>query len=255
MTDYRPGSEYSDEIAENYHERLATFWPHPREQLHIGGWAATHELARVLDIANCSHSLDLCCGEGGTANWLAQSHAIRVTGIDIVRQAIATARKAAVASDNPRFVVGNIFDLPFRANTFDIVYGQDPDGIAHHQRVYCFRECWRVLQPKGLFGFQHWLIHDDAPPSVVERFESINTDLGFASMRRLRVGDYTADLIEAGFEIVAVHDLHQMYAEHMHAMQEIARARGQQIDTWTRLVLELIDSGHKIGIRIIAKKP
>ena len=65
--------------------------------------------------------LDLCCGEGFTATWMAGTLGVRVTGIDIVPAAIETAKTKAAAAgvgDKATFVRGNIFDMTFDNDSF-----------------------------------------------------------------------------------------------------------------------------------------
>ena len=76
-------------------DRLAEFWPEPREQLHFGGWKATFDLVKRLDFSNSQKVLDVCCGEGSTACWLAKEYGLKVNGIDILDRAIAVAKEKA----------------------------------------------------------------------------------------------------------------------------------------------------------------
>ena len=91
-------------------DRLAEFWPEPREQLHFGGWKATYDLVERLDVLNSQKVLDICCGEGSTACWLAKEHGLDVNGIDILDKAISVARERAETqgiSDLVDFKVGD----------------------------------------------------------------------------------------------------------------------------------------------------
>lgn len=259
MTPFRIGHEHRVEIKSNFHDVLAFNWPEPREQLHIGGWETTRHLVDTLKIPEAQHVLDLCCGEGGTAWWLSSQYKIHVTGVDIVQQAIYRAHYKTgnrLQKAKPFFVVANIFDLPFVTATFDLIYGQDPDGLAHYQRRYAFTECFRVLKPEGHIGFHHWVLHDGTPRKIVDQYEKINEELGCGSMRRLLISDYTEDMRCAGFENIQVKDWSCHYAKHMKAMKVIAEARNpNSLDRWTRLVLDIFEQGHKIGVLITAQKP
>ncbi|MFX1254285.1 MAG: class I SAM-dependent methyltransferase [Promethearchaeota archaeon] len=280
-----PGHEHDVEIGENYIDNLMKNWPHSRDQLHNGGWKATKFMVKELHLDKGKHLLDLCCGEGGTARWLARTYHRKVTGIDILEKAIAFAQKQAILEKIEQlvtFVQGNVFKLPFPDNTFDIIYGQDPDGIAHHERVNIFRECWRVLHSGGTLGFQHWILQNrisqevidqiedinenligyhyltqikPVPQEILDRFDNINAELGFSSMKRLTVNAYLTDLLNAGFRKFEVIDLSEMYEEHMRAMEEIANAKEPgSLDTWTKLILNYFDQGYKIGVMIKAFK-
>ncbi|MDF1539570.1 MAG: methyltransferase domain-containing protein [Candidatus Thorarchaeota archaeon] len=245
-----------ERVPEDYIDRLVEFWPEPREQLHFGGWSATYELVEKLNLDKTDDLLDICCGEGGTACWLAKKYRRRVSGIDALERAIVKARECAKnenVEDRTTFKVADIFDLPFQDSSFNVVYGQDPDGLAHQERVEIFRECRRVLRPNRKIGFQHWLPHANTPQEDLEYFEKVTVGTGYPYMTRLCVTDYIEDLKAGGFVNIIVDDLSEMYMNHALKIQKIFHEKDQPIDTWHGMLIELYDKGIKIGVRIIAE--
>ncbi len=101
---------------------------------------------------NPGRVLDVGCGTGENAIFLAQ-HGFQVSGIDLVKQAIAfalakaTARKATV-----NFHVGNALSLGFENREFDNVVDS---GLFHtfsdQDRSLYVREMSRVLRTKGKY--------------------------------------------------------------------------------------------------------
>jgi SAM-dependent methyltransferase len=165
----RAGSELEGEYRAGFHDRLAEHWPEPREQLHAGGWRATHQLVRDLGITATDRVLDICCGEGATACWIARTIGAEVIGIELIADAVAVAQSRArreQVAQRCAFVCGTIFELPFADESFDVLFGQDPDGLAHQQRLAAFRQCWRVLRPGGRFAIQHWIPGPGSPPAL-----------------------------------------------------------------------------------------
>lgn len=242
-------------IEEGYIDRLAEFWPEPREQLHFGGWKATYELVTNLNLAKAECSLDLCCGEGSTAVWLAKTYHRLVFGVDILENAINVARNRAEefgVSDLARFKVADIFALPFPDNHFDVIYGQDPDGLAHKDRVGIFQECKRVLRPKGRIGFQLWLPHADMTAIDLAFFEKVTADFGYRFMTRISVNDFLSDLKISGFTNIQVEDVSSMYQQHVVKMKKIHEDRKSTLDMWHAMLLNLYKKGNKIGVRIFA---
>ena len=64
----------------------------PLDQFHVRGLAATKELAEGLSLEPGSTAIDVGCGLGGPARYLAATHGCRVTGIDLSRPFTDVAR-------------------------------------------------------------------------------------------------------------------------------------------------------------------
>lgn len=239
-----------------FHDRLSRNWPEPREQLHYGGWKATKWMVQELAIGAEDSVLDVCCGEGGTATWLARAFGINVTGIDIVCPAIETARDRAQregVESKCEFVCGDVFSMPCENDSFDIIIGQDADGFAYAKRDEVFRECFRVLRSGGRMGLQHWIPGLGAPSEIIERFDKANIDAGYPSMINISAAAYVQAMQEAGFQEIRTIDKSDMYRRHTLAIQEQARKTNEEIDPWTATWLEL--SGlHPFGVAIVAGK-
>jgi len=245
----------SGKIDKTVIDRLAEFWPEPREQLHFGGWKATYDLVQRLDLLNSQKILDVCCGEGSTACWLAKEHGLNVNGIDILDKAISVAREKAKAQGVTvlvDFKVGDVFDLPYNDSTFDVVYGQDPDGLAHKERKLIFKEIRRVLKNHGRLGFQLWIPFSSVPEEKIKRFERVNGEVGSPEMTRISVFDFIQDLKDAGFSNIIFEDLSEIYFKHMRGMEEIYHQKLKVPDKWHNMLLKMIDEGLKFGVRIIA---
>src|SRR5512133_24414 len=62
------------------------------EHLHSGGFATTRDQAKRISITDESRVLDIGCGIGGPARYLAHTYGCRVEGIDLTPELIETAR-------------------------------------------------------------------------------------------------------------------------------------------------------------------
>jgi SAM-dependent methyltransferase len=103
-------------------------------------------------LAPGEHVLDLGCGAGTDTLVAAQmvSHTGRVTGIDMTPEMLSRARAAAAAMDatNVVFVEGDVEQLPFPAESFDVAISNGViDLIPDKDAV--FAEIFRVLRPGG----------------------------------------------------------------------------------------------------------
>jgi ubiquinone/menaquinone biosynthesis C-methylase UbiE len=251
------GREHRDEFQPGFHDRLARNWPEPRDQLHAGGWAATRWLVGALGIEPGDAVLDVCCGEGGTAVWLARSLGVRVIGVDLLSAAVTAARARArreQMQERCAFVCANIFSLPFRDASFDIVLGQDPDGFAHARRAVAFQQCARVLRPGGRFGMQHWIPGIGAPRAVIEPFDQANIAVGYPSHGEVHADAYLHAMRVAAFEEIRAVDQSALYRRHMAAISDRAGQRGEPIDPWTAAWREL-SRQHPFGVALFGRRP
>ncbi len=250
------GREHVDEFRPGFHDRLAQNWPEPREQLHAGGWQSTRDLVRELGMQGGYAVLEVCCGEGGSAVWMARAVGVRISGLDIVYPAIAAAQHRAQSEGVEAvcaFVHGNLFHLPLQDASFDVVYGQDPDGFAHKQRIVAFQECLRVLRPGGRFGMHHWIPGVDAPRAFVDRLDQVNVEMGFPSHGDVCADAYMAAMRDAAFRDIRMLDWSARYRQHMQGIRARMQAHGQEVDRWTALWLEL-SARHPFGVALLGRK-
>ncbi|MGA3020969.1 MAG: class I SAM-dependent methyltransferase [Candidatus Micrarchaeales archaeon] len=98
--------------------------------------------------------LDIGCGIGKTLKLVA-NRTREAIGVDIAPKLIKDAKRTAPS--NVHFTVANAIELPFKANTFDIITEQrgpitsieQQGGIATSERIA--KEMFRVLKEKGVF--------------------------------------------------------------------------------------------------------
>jgi SAM-dependent methyltransferase len=118
-------------------------------------WTTAEEYERFLSwlaLAPGQHVLEVACGSGGPALYLAQASGCRVTGIDNNANGVATATRLAAESGDAGRVAFEVADagarLSFDEGTFDALVCID-SMIHFPQRLEVFREWRRVLRPGG----------------------------------------------------------------------------------------------------------
>ncbi len=126
----------------------------PVDEFHIGGRLATEPFVSALQLSEGNQVLDLGCGLGGPARYVAATTGAMVTGIDLTHEFIETGRVLTGwtgLSDRVSLVQGSVLELPFDTDTMDAAYMihvgmniADKTGIA--------REVARVLKPGGIFA-------------------------------------------------------------------------------------------------------
>jgi ubiquinone/menaquinone biosynthesis C-methylase UbiE len=99
--------------------------------------------------------LDLGCGKGTTAIYLARKYGCDVTGIDLsdelVAQAISLARRARMGH-RACFRIADAESLPFRDGEFDVVISQAVLVLVK-DKSRVIREALRVTKPGGRVGW------------------------------------------------------------------------------------------------------
>ena len=135
-------------------DRLSAEDLSPYDQFHSRGSQATAELAQLLNPQSGQLVLDLGCGIGGPARWLARERGCRVVGLDLTEVYCRTAGELSARvglAKQTRFVCADGLALPFPTAAFDLLWTQHAAmNIADKGRLY--REVARVLKPGGRFG-------------------------------------------------------------------------------------------------------
>ena len=134
----------------------------PLDQFHIRGILATAELATAAGIEPSTRVLDLGCGIGGPARYLAATFGCKVTGVDLSPAFIdaATYLTARCAlSDRVSFHVGDALHLPFEDAAFDTVFLQHV-AMNIENRLALYAEVRRVLTPGGQFVTYDLVLRD-----------------------------------------------------------------------------------------------
>lgn len=106
--------------------------------------------------------LDLGCGPGSiTADFASRVGNGRVVGIDRGEAAIQVARDTHTHA-NLEFVVGDITDLPFENETFDIVYAHQVFvHLSAETQEHALREARRVCKSGGMIALREAQIDND----------------------------------------------------------------------------------------------
>jgi ubiquinone/menaquinone biosynthesis C-methylase UbiE len=235
------------------------------EQIHVGGATETDVLAQKAGINVASHVLDVASALGGPARHLAREYGCRVTGLDATRrmyeEAIRRTEEAGL-SDRIEFKLGNALDMPFRANTFDVVWGQDAwCYITDKGRL--IQECARVVRPGGVVAFTDWL---ETGPMTDEEWLALHEFMVFPYMETL--DGYAALAEAAGLTVAEKEDLTPDFARHVPIYLAMVQDEYRQgiVDTYGRQMYDQVVTGltlwrdaaaaGKVGRgRIIARKP
>lgn len=125
------------------------------DEFHTRGRAATIELARRAALTPGLKVLDVGCGLGGSARYLASEHGCRVTGIDLTKEYVDAANALAELvgmKDIVTFHQASALELPFPDGSFDAVWTQHVQMNIADKRAF-YGQIARVLGPRGRLLF------------------------------------------------------------------------------------------------------
>lgn len=174
----------------------------PLDQFHTRGILATTELADAAELAPSMRVLDLGCGIGGPARYLAATFGCRVTGIDLSPGFVAAATYLTARcelSDRVNFQIGDALHLPFEGAAFDTVFLQHV-AMNIEDRAALYAEVNRVLTPKGRFVIHDLVLRDGDVVYPVPWARDASTSF------LLNVDDTRTALEQAGFKAVLWRD-------------------------------------------------
>ena len=127
----------------------------PVDEFHIRGREATAELARLAALRPGSRVLDVGCGLGGSARFLAAEYDCHVTGIDLTQEYVDVANELADMvglSNKVAFRQASALKMPFDAASFDAVWTQHVQMNIEDKHAF-YREINRVTRSHGILLF------------------------------------------------------------------------------------------------------
>jgi ubiquinone/menaquinone biosynthesis C-methylase UbiE len=181
--------------------------------------ASSERLQEVLDLARPQPgdlALDVATGTGNTAFALAP-YVRRVIGLDVTSEMLDQARRltAERGVKNADWVLGDVADLPFADDTFDVYTVR---AAPHHFRdIEAFmREAFRVLKP----GRDAAFIDCSPPAAARELLHEVEVRRDPSHVKALTLEEWAEQFQGAGFEIegAALRELDWDYDEWMRNM-------------------------------------
>jgi arsenite methyltransferase len=170
---------------------------------HLGGVAATEQLAALCHVDGGTYVLDVGCGAGVTPCFLAKRYGCRVVGVDISERMIEHSRervrREGVAS-KVEFRVADAQDLPFEDNLFDAVITESATAFPEDKQG-AVREYARVTRPGGYVGLNESTWRVVPPPPEVVAW--VGQDVG-ASVKPLTSQEWVGLLEGAGLKEITV---------------------------------------------------
>ncbi|MFH0850902.1 MAG: methyltransferase domain-containing protein [Candidatus Bathyarchaeota archaeon] len=139
---------------------------------NIGGAASMDKLAELCHITEDTRVLEVGCGTGGNACYLANKYGCTVVGVDIAEHMVEYAQRRAAElglTDRVSFSVGDAYSSDFPDDNFDFVLTVFVSQFLDPARA--FPEFLRVLKRGGYLGINEMYRADHVPPEALDRVD------------------------------------------------------------------------------------
>lgn len=170
------------------------------EGAHPGGINLTKEIFKREDINRNAHILDVGCGTGQTAAYIAYRYGAKVTGIDINPSMVAKAKMRMKKNQLPVTIMQcSVEKIPLPDNHFDFIASESV--LAFVNKPMALKEIFRLLKSGGRFI----AIEQTINGRLKENEENeIKQFYGFDSLSMEK--DWVALLQQAGFDRIRIEE-------------------------------------------------
>ncbi|WP_242235409.1 class I SAM-dependent methyltransferase [Bacillus cereus group sp. BfR-BA-01316] len=115
---------------------------------HPGGFTLTKQLLAQLPLRHRANVLEIGCGTGKTAAYMAKEFSYQVTAVEKNEIMIQKAKdRWSYEGLNIQLIQGNVEQLPCLHDSFELVLGESILAFTNKGKV--ISECYRVLQKDG----------------------------------------------------------------------------------------------------------
>jgi cyclopropane fatty-acyl-phospholipid synthase-like methyltransferase len=221
------------------------------EDIGQNSWLTADEYRRFfkwLELDSASNVLEIACGSGGPALFMARTTGCRVLGIDNNENGFANANRMAEEQGLAAKVRFQLADagqgLEFKNETFDAIVCIDAiNHLPNRQRV--LTEWHRVLKPNGQLLFTDPII---VTGSLSGGEISIRSSIGYFLF--VPVGENERLLEEAGFELLRREDVTENEAQISKKWRD---AREQRRDELIKIEGEITFEGLQRFLAVVCR--
>ena len=130
------------------------------EQIHIGGFASSMNLAERAGIGSDMKGVDLCCCNGAGMRFLVRFREVsRMHGVDATEKVVEQGRRRCEQeglSDKIEFTVADVCDSGLEDASACFVWGEDAwCYVVDKEKL--ISEAARIVKPGGVIAFTDWI--------------------------------------------------------------------------------------------------
>ena len=146
---------------------------------HMGGLNTTKELIELCGIDEGMYVLEVGCGVGATACYMAKNLGCRILGVDIRPSMVERARERANrerVEDRVEFRVADATDLPFEDDFFDVVLVESVTTFIE-DKAAAIGEYARVARPGGCVALNEEIWLKTPPLDEIVEYAAITWEI------------------------------------------------------------------------------
>lgn len=130
------------------------------EQIHIGGFTSSMDLAEKAEIPAGSHGVDLCCCSGAGMRFLVRFRNVaKMQGVDATETVVERGKERCQrdgSSEKIEFVLADVCDSRLPDASVDFVWGEDAWCYVS-DKTKLIAEAARMVKPGGTVAFTDWI--------------------------------------------------------------------------------------------------
>lgn len=130
------------------------------EQIHIGGFASSMDLAEKAGIGSGMKGVDLCCCNGAGMRFLVRFRGVaEMRGVDATRRVVDQGRQRCKQEgllDKIEFTLADVCDSGLEDASADFIWGEDAWCYVV-DKAKLISEAARIVWPGGIIAFTDWI--------------------------------------------------------------------------------------------------
>ena len=130
------------------------------EQIHIGGFASSMDLAQKANIGSGMKGVDLCCCNGAGMRFLVRFRDVaRMQGVDVTGKVVEQGRlqcEQEGLSSKIKFTLADVCNSGLADASADFIWGEDAwCYVVDKEKL--ISEAARIVKPGGVIAFTDWI--------------------------------------------------------------------------------------------------
>nr|ALS04694.1 phosphoethanolamine N-methyltransferase 3 [Pseudodiaptomus poplesia] len=218
-----------------------------RTFVSTGGEKTTRKYTEMLDLKPSMQVLDICCGTGGSAFFMAREYEVSVHGVDLSTNMLQLANNYRAEMEpevkhRVQFHEEDVTKMSYPREFYNCVYSRD--AIMHiPNKLALYKKFYETLKPGGKVLVTDYCIgsRDYSP-----KFGEYLKDRGY---HLVTVDEYRQILVDAGFKEVKAIDTTDMFLEVLHEeLDHFLAIEKEFVEEFSKEDFDWIVKGWKIKI-------